>query len=121
MDENDSIGFDVKYNREMIAPLDPRTLQFYMEMGYSEQQVRRAYDYSVRKQVDILDALAVTSQISPPPSVPPKKQQNNLVQQPPPQKSGFASFLTPLAQVKNSDYEPLYSRSNKFNPLNSKN
>lgn len=105
----------------MIAPLDPRTMQFYMEMGYSEQQVRRAYDYSIRKQVDILDALAVTSQANPSVVAPPKKPTNNLVQPPPAQKSGFASFLTPLAQIKTSDYETLYSRSNKFNPLNSKN
>ncbi len=41
----------------MIGPLDPRTRQFYMEMGYSEQQVVRAYEYAVRKKIDILDAL----------------------------------------------------------------
>ena len=82
--------------------------------------MRRAYDYSVRKQVDILDALALTSQTNPSAPAPPKKPQNNLVQPPPAMKSGFASFLTPLAQIKSSDYETLFSRSNKFNPQSSK-
>jgi hypothetical protein len=30
-----------------------------MEMGYSEQQVARAHEHSVRKKIDILDALAM--------------------------------------------------------------
>lgn len=41
----------------MIAPIDTRTRQFYMEMGYSEQQVLKAHEYAIRKKIDILDAL----------------------------------------------------------------
>lgn len=46
-------------NTPMIAPLDARTRQFYMEMGYSEQQVIKAHEYAIRKKIDILDALGM--------------------------------------------------------------
>lgn len=82
--------------------------------------MRRAYEYSARKQVDILDALALTSQSIQSGPAPPKKPQSSFVQPPPAPKSGFSSFLTPFSQIKTSDYETLYSRSNKFNPQNSK-
>jgi len=59
----------------MISPLDPRTRQFYMEMGYSEQQVLRAHEYSIRKKIDILDALSMQSQSAPPTAQPSQKQQ----------------------------------------------
>ena len=59
----------------MIAPLDPKTKHFYMEMGYSEQQVIKAYEYSQRKKVDMLDALSLMLQ--------PNQPQSN---QPPPKK-----------------------------------
>jgi hypothetical protein len=32
-----------------------------MEMGYSEQQIIKAYEYSIRKKIDILDALSQQS------------------------------------------------------------
>lgn len=59
----------------MIAPLDAKTKHFYMEMGYSEQQVIKAYEYSQRKKVDILDAFSLM--------LSPTQPQSN---QPPPKK-----------------------------------
>jgi hypothetical protein len=44
-----------------ISPMDPQTKKFYMEIGYSEQQIIKAYEYSIRKKIDILDALSQQS------------------------------------------------------------
>jgi hypothetical protein len=104
----------------MIQPIDPRTKQFYMEMGYTEQQVIRAYEYSLKKQVDILDALANPAPSSQPQPPPQKKQQNNYIQPAPSSKSNNTSFLAPFSQIRAADYETLYSRSSKFNNQNSK-
>lgn len=104
----------------MIAPLDARTRQFYMEMGYSEQQVLKAHEYALRKKIDILDALAM--QLESPPSAPPPppKQPPN----PSASSSGLplptSSFLTPLGQIRPAEYETLFSRSSKFNALSSR-
>jgi hypothetical protein len=41
----------------MSHTLDSKTKRFYVEMGYTEAQVLRAYDYAQRYNLDILDAL----------------------------------------------------------------
>lgn len=106
--------------------MDATTKHFYMEMGYSEQQVLKAYEYSQRKKVDILDALSLLLQPNQPQAQPqnqqppPKKGDSSATQQKSVPKSSNSSFLTPLSQIRGSDYEILYSRSSKFNPLSSK-
>lgn len=102
----------------MIPPLDPQTKKFYMEMGNTEQQVLRAYEYSKRNKVEMFDALAILNSSKQPPP-PPPKQQNNYIE--PQQQSVHSfSFLIPYSRIKQSDYEVLFSRNNKNNQLNLK-
>lgn len=91
-----------------------------MEIGYSEPQIIKAYEYSIRNKIDILDALSVQTRSVEPSPPPSKKPTNNYVQAPPPEKGSNLSFLTPFSRIKVADYETLYSRSSKFNPSNSK-
>lgn len=44
----------------MIPPIDPQTKQFYLEMGYSEQQIYQAFQCSKNTGIDFLDALAIS-------------------------------------------------------------
>ena len=88
----------------MISPLDPRSLQFYMEMGYSEQQVLRAHEYSIRKKIDILDALSMQSQSSPAPAQPSQKQQQGARSSSSLAWPPSGSFLAPMAQVRVGEY-----------------
>lgn len=37
--------------------MDPQTLQFYKDMGYPEEKIKKAHQYSQRSGTDILDAL----------------------------------------------------------------
>lgn len=37
--------------------IDPATRQFYIDMGYSEPQISKAFDQSQRLGIDVLDAL----------------------------------------------------------------
>ena len=37
--------------------IDPATRQFYLDMGYSEAQIHKAFDQSQRLGIDVLDAL----------------------------------------------------------------
>ena len=101
----------------MISPLDPMTRHFYLEMGYSEQQVTRAHEYAIRKKIDILDALNLPSQSPPPPPNPPPKQQPSIPPVSPPPAPSSGSFLTPMTQVRVGEYESLFSRSTKFNAI----
>lgn len=59
--------------KSMIAPLDPRTKKFYLEMGYSEKQIQQAFECSRSTGVDMLDALAMTQDSPPLPKVQPQK------------------------------------------------
>jgi len=60
----------------MNSVLDPQTKKFYIEMGYSEQQVLRAYEYSKKNNIDILDALSMNLPSSQSQAQPNTKQQN---------------------------------------------
>ncbi len=90
--------------------MDAKTKHFYMEMGYSEQQVSKAFEYSQRKKVDMLDALSYLQQSNQPQGQPqtqqalPKKTEASPGQQKPVAKSNNSSFLTPLSQIRASDY-----------------
>ena len=55
----------------MIA-LDPATRQFYLDMGYTEPQIAKAYDQSQRLGIDVLDALNLPpeAQLAPAPLQP---------------------------------------------------
>ena len=101
----------------MISPLDPRTRQFYMEMGYTEQQVLRAHEYSIRKKIDILDALGMQTQSAPAPPQPSQKQQQPSQSSSSSASPSGGSFLAPMSQVRAGEYEVLYSRSSKFSAL----
>lgn len=101
----------------MIAPMDPQTRQFYVEMGYSEQQVTRAYEYSIRNKIDILDVLAQIQTSAQPTKPASQKQQATAPQPRPSAPLPNTSFLVPMAQVKVGEYETLFSRSARFNPL----
>lgn len=100
----------------MIPPLDPKTKQFYLEMGYSEQQIRQAFETAKNLGVDFVDALTMqqdaTLPLSPPKTSEPSaknvstrtKSQNNY-----PLLTSFTyksstTFMTPLSKIKLSDY-----------------
>ncbi len=108
----------------MIAPLDPKTKKFYLEMGYSERQVQQAFECSRNTGVDMLDALAMTQEA--PPALPRAQPPSQNVQGPPkvndtyvPMKSfsyrSTTTFMTPWSKLKSNDYETFFSKSSKVN------
>ena len=117
----------------MIPPLDPQTKRFYNEMGYSDPQIRQAFDLSKNTGIDIMDALAMQGESNaPPPPTNDPAPKTSAPQEPstvhqdsyrPVQSFAYkssTSFMTPLARIKMNDYEMLYSRTNKHHSTTSK-
>lgn len=72
----------------------------YTQMGYSEEVVRRAYEYSQTNRMDMFDALQMLQNQD-------RRGKESAVQNNIP---GY-SYLSSLRNFKLSDYEVLYSRS----------
>lgn len=55
-----------------MSAIDPKTLNFYLSMGYTETQIRKAAQQAQLLNIDILDALNLPpdAQLSAPPPPP---------------------------------------------------
>ena len=82
--------------------IDPATRQFYIDMGYSEPQISKAFDQSQRLGIDVLDALNLPpdAQLAEAPSRP----QQMAVEPQASINNDENSFLTPWKRIKQSDY-----------------
>jgi hypothetical protein len=46
--------YDYKYNKSLSKMIN---IEMYTQMGFSEAQVRKAYEYSKKNKIDMFDAL----------------------------------------------------------------
>lgn len=74
-------------------------IEMYTQMGFSETQVRKAYEYSKKKKIDMFDALQQIQNRD-------YADQDNKIQSNVPPYS----FLNNLKNINLNEYEILYSR-----------
>lgn len=91
--------------------IDPSTRKFYQEMGYSEQQIGKAFEQSQLLGIDILDALNLPPDAQ---VVPPQIAPHQVPSQPlPAAHRNDNTYFTPWKRIRQNDYEILFSRTNK--------
>ena len=99
-----------------MVQLDQTTKQFYLDSGFTEAQIAKAYQQSQKTGIDMFDALNSLQTAENAHQTKAPVQPKNYDSSNEPKSFNYShkmSFLIPWKRIKTKDFEILFSRSNK--------